>query len=169
KPVFGLARQSDLDRVLIPDHFRSVDHLPPPCLIGDELCELPVTAAVSSSAAHFEWVRGHRGRPSPIGWQQRAALSRKRSRHNNVLPAASSMRRLAFAYPLPLRGRRSARNSDMTDFAAARRMMVDGQVRTSDVTDLRIVAAMLELPRERFVPESKADLAYLDFDIAVKE
>src|SRR5262245_8982477 len=57
----------------------------------------------------------------------------------------------------------------MTDFAAARRMMVDGQVRTSDVTDLRIVAAMLELPRERFVPESKAGLAYLDLDIAVKE
>jgi len=57
----------------------------------------------------------------------------------------------------------------MTDFAAARRMMVDGQVRTSDVTDLRIVAAMLELPRERFVPEAKADLAYLDFDIVVKE
>jgi protein-L-isoaspartate(D-aspartate) O-methyltransferase len=57
----------------------------------------------------------------------------------------------------------------MTDFAAARRMMVDGQVRTSDVTDLRIIAAMLELPRERFVPESKADLAYLDSDIAVKE
>ncbi|MBV8137894.1 MAG: protein-L-isoaspartate O-methyltransferase, partial [Deltaproteobacteria bacterium] len=44
----------------------------------------------------------------------------------------------------------------MIDFAAARRMMVDGQVRTSDVSDLRIIAAMLELPRERFVPESKA-------------
>ena len=45
----------------------------------------------------------------------------------------------------------------MIDFAAARRMMVDGQVRTSDVTDLRIIAAMLELPRERFVPASNAD------------
>jgi protein-L-isoaspartate(D-aspartate) O-methyltransferase len=55
----------------------------------------------------------------------------------------------------------------MIDFAAARRMMVDGQVRTSDVTDLRIVAAMLELPRERFVPESRADLAYLDLDVPV--
>jgi len=55
----------------------------------------------------------------------------------------------------------------MTDFAAARRMMVDSQVRTSDVTDLRIIAAMLELPRERFVPEDKADLAYLDLDIPV--
>ena len=55
----------------------------------------------------------------------------------------------------------------MIDFAAARRMMVDGQVRTADVTDLRLIAAMLEFPRERFVPHSKAELAYLDFDIAV--
>ena len=52
----------------------------------------------------------------------------------------------------------------MIDFAAARRMMVDGQVRTSDVTDLRIIAAMLELPRERFVPDTSAELAYLDLD-----
>jgi protein-L-isoaspartate(D-aspartate) O-methyltransferase len=57
----------------------------------------------------------------------------------------------------------------MIDFAAARRMMVDGQVRTSDVTDLRIIAAMLELPRERFVPAANADLAYLDLDVPVSE
>jgi protein-L-isoaspartate(D-aspartate) O-methyltransferase len=55
----------------------------------------------------------------------------------------------------------------MIDFAAARRMMVDGQVRTSDVTDLRIIAAMLELPRERFVPAASSDLAYLDLDAPV--
>ncbi|MFZ1192306.1 MAG: protein-L-isoaspartate O-methyltransferase, partial [Pseudolabrys sp.] len=36
----------------------------------------------------------------------------------------------------------------MTDFAAARRNMVEGQVRTADVTDLRIISAMLEIPRE---------------------
>jgi protein-L-isoaspartate(D-aspartate) O-methyltransferase len=53
----------------------------------------------------------------------------------------------------------------MLDFAAARRMMVDGQVRTSDVTDHRIIGAMLELPRECFVPEVHASLAYLDLDI----
>ena len=53
----------------------------------------------------------------------------------------------------------------MTDFAAARRNMVDGQVRTADVTDLRIIAAMLEVPRERFVAPGKADLAYLDIDV----
>jgi protein-L-isoaspartate(D-aspartate) O-methyltransferase len=55
----------------------------------------------------------------------------------------------------------------MIDFAAARRMMVDGQVRTSDVTDPRIIAAMLALPRERFVAEENADLAYLDLDAPV--
>ena len=55
----------------------------------------------------------------------------------------------------------------MTDFAAARRMMVDGQVRTADVTDLRLLAAMLELPRERFFPDDKASLAYLDLDALV--
>jgi protein-L-isoaspartate(D-aspartate) O-methyltransferase len=57
----------------------------------------------------------------------------------------------------------------MIDFAAARRMMVDGQVRTSDVTDSRLIAAMLEVPRERFFPEDKASLAYLDRDVAVSE
>jgi protein-L-isoaspartate(D-aspartate) O-methyltransferase len=55
----------------------------------------------------------------------------------------------------------------MIDFAAARRMMVDGQVRPSDVTDLRLIAAMLELPRERFVPAASAELAYSDSDLAV--
>lgn len=55
----------------------------------------------------------------------------------------------------------------MTDFAAARRNMVDGQVRTADVTDLRIISAMLEIPRERFVPPASVGLAYLDLDLPV--
>src|SRR3984893_17041506 len=84
-------------------------------------------------------------------------------------PEAS--RCLAFCRRLRLQRRRAHAVGilRMIDFAAARRMMVDGQVRTSDVTDLRIIAAMLELPRERFVPESKAALAYLDADVAVTE
>ena len=57
----------------------------------------------------------------------------------------------------------------MTDFAAARRNMVDGQVRTADVTDLRLIAAMLEVPREAFVSPAKAALAYLDLDLPVGE
>jgi protein-L-isoaspartate(D-aspartate) O-methyltransferase len=57
----------------------------------------------------------------------------------------------------------------MTDFATARQHMVDGQVRTADVTDLRILSAMLEIPRERFVPPASAKLAYLDLDLPVGE
>jgi len=55
----------------------------------------------------------------------------------------------------------------MTDFSAARRNMVDGQVRTADVADLRVIAAMLEVARERFVPPAATALAYLDFDLPV--
>jgi protein-L-isoaspartate(D-aspartate) O-methyltransferase len=45
--------------------------------------------------------------------------------------------------------------------------MVDGQVRTADVTDLRLISAMLEIPRERFVPAASASLAYIDLDVPV--
>lgn len=55
----------------------------------------------------------------------------------------------------------------MSDFATSRQNMVDCQVRPSDVTDLRIIDAMLAVPREMFVPDSKRPIAYLDFDIDV--
>ncbi len=54
-------------------------------------------------------------------------------------------------------------------FATARRNMVDGQVRTNDVTDPRIIEAMLTVPREAFVPERARALAYLDLDLDVSE
>ena len=57
----------------------------------------------------------------------------------------------------------------MSGFATARQKMVDGQVRTNDVTDTRILEAMLALPRELFVPESRRALAYLDLDLDVSE
>jgi protein-L-isoaspartate(D-aspartate) O-methyltransferase len=53
----------------------------------------------------------------------------------------------------------------MFDSAAARRMMVDGQVRTADVHNPELIAAMLTLPRERFVPPELAEQAYVDADI----
>ena len=55
----------------------------------------------------------------------------------------------------------------MFDTATARRMMVDGQVRSADVTDLDLIAAMAALPRERFVPAALAEQAYRDGDIAI--
>jgi len=55
----------------------------------------------------------------------------------------------------------------MSHFATARQKMVDGQVRPSDVTDLRIIEAMLAVPREMFVPQDKRPIAYLDREIEV--
>jgi protein-L-isoaspartate(D-aspartate) O-methyltransferase len=53
------------------------------------------------------------------------------------------------------------------DFARARDIMVESQVRPSDVTDLRIVAAMRRLPRELFAPAQKRSLAYADLELEV--
>ena len=53
----------------------------------------------------------------------------------------------------------------MADFAAARLNMVESQVRTADVTDVRLHDAMRALPRERFVPEGKGHLAYADIEV----
>ena len=57
----------------------------------------------------------------------------------------------------------------MTDYAAARTIMVDTQIRTEGVTDHRIIRIMGEVPRERFVPARARPFAYTDADIAVKE
>ena len=48
----------------------------------------------------------------------------------------------------------------MPDYAARRRMMVDTQVRPSDVTKFPIIDAMLSVPRELFVPGSASEAAY---------
>lgn len=53
----------------------------------------------------------------------------------------------------------------MIDFAAAREIMVDGQVRTSDVTRYSIIDAMLGVPREDYVPSALRTVAYLGGDI----
>jgi protein-L-isoaspartate(D-aspartate) O-methyltransferase len=53
------------------------------------------------------------------------------------------------------------------DFTALRVKMVDGQVRTTDVTNKDLLAAMLSVPREAFVPERLRDLAYIDEDLEV--
>ncbi|WHZ34115.1 protein-L-isoaspartate O-methyltransferase [Sagittula sp. MA-2] len=49
----------------------------------------------------------------------------------------------------------------MSDFATRRRMMVDTQVRPSDVTEFPIIEAMLTVPREAFVPRDRIEAAYV--------
>ena len=57
----------------------------------------------------------------------------------------------------------------MTDFAARRTMMVDTQVRPSDVTKFPIIEAMLSVPREDFVPSNLREAAYLGENLGLGE
>lgn len=50
----------------------------------------------------------------------------------------------------------------MVDFERARKVMVDNQLRTSNIVDRRVLTAMLTVPREIFVPADRQGLAYVD-------
>lgn len=56
----------------------------------------------------------------------------------------------------------------MGDFTQSRIRMVDTQLRTNDVTDHRVLDAIQEVPRERFVPSARRSVAYIDQDIPVQ-
>ncbi|TVR99761.1 MAG: protein-L-isoaspartate O-methyltransferase [Rhodospirillales bacterium] len=51
------------------------------------------------------------------------------------------------------------------DHAARRRRMVDSQLRTNQINDPAVLAAMARIPREAFVPPALKQLAYIDEDL----
>lgn len=53
------------------------------------------------------------------------------------------------------------------DFAAARKVMVDSQVRVNDVTDRTLQAALLAVPRERFCAPDRAFTAYGEVEVEI--
>jgi len=53
----------------------------------------------------------------------------------------------------------------MADFPARRTMMVDTQVRPSDVTKFPVIEAMLSVPKENYVPTSLREAAYVGENI----
>lgn len=53
------------------------------------------------------------------------------------------------------------------DFIAARRNMVENQLRTNQVVDPVVISAMSEMPREAFVPKAAAGFCYIDEAVAV--
>lgn len=55
----------------------------------------------------------------------------------------------------------------MTDFSTRRTMMVDTQIRPSDVTKFPIIEAMLQIPREVYVPRALREAAYLGENVAI--
>ena len=57
----------------------------------------------------------------------------------------------------------------MPDFAAARRAMIESQLRPQGVADASVLAAMAAVPRERFVPEALRAFAYSDRSLDLGE
>ena len=55
----------------------------------------------------------------------------------------------------------------MADYANRRMIMVDTQVRPSDVTKFPIIDAMLEIPREDFVPDRLREAAYVGENLSL--
>ena len=55
----------------------------------------------------------------------------------------------------------------MRDYAATRHNMVEGQLRTNEVTEPRLIEAIEAVPRERFVPEHLRAIAYVDEDLEI--
>ncbi|HSF63442.1 MAG TPA: protein-L-isoaspartate O-methyltransferase [Paracoccaceae bacterium] len=55
----------------------------------------------------------------------------------------------------------------MPDFATRRTLMVDTQVRPSDVTKFPIIAAMLAVPREVYVPDALREAAYVGENLEI--
>jgi protein-L-isoaspartate(D-aspartate) O-methyltransferase len=55
----------------------------------------------------------------------------------------------------------------LRDFDAARRRMVDEQLRARDIRDGRVLDAMRRVPRHEFVPEAQRDRAYVDSPLPI--
>jgi protein-L-isoaspartate(D-aspartate) O-methyltransferase len=56
----------------------------------------------------------------------------------------------------------------MTDFAAARHNMLESQLVPNQIDDPNLLAALGELPRERFLPPRVQGVAYVDEDIELE-
>jgi len=64
-------------------------------------------------------------------------------------------------------GQGLAKESLVSEFETARKQMVDSQIRPSDVTDRRLIAAFLDIPRHVFVPRARRASAYADTQVQV--
>ena len=87
--------------------------------------------------------------------------------HPGSIPGEASNPSRHFGPRAPSSGRSrkgEARNDD--EFGWTQRLrMVNSQLRTSDVTDMSVLAAFVEVPRERFVAPALMNLAYVDQDV----
>lgn len=89
-------------------------------------------------------------------------------RHVPVELAANMARGREWARKTNWRGTRVGWDMN-ADFSERRVKMVDGQIRTTDVTSASLIEAMLSVPREAFVGNGQRDLAYIDEDIRISD
>jgi protein-L-isoaspartate(D-aspartate) O-methyltransferase len=61
-----------------------------------------------------------------------------------------------------------AARRDLGGSLEQRQTMIDCQIRTFDVTDQVLLARLMEVPRERLVPDDVRDLAYSDIGFSIK-
>lgn len=59
------------------------------------------------------------------------------------------------------------RSANNMDFAAARYNMVENQIRANGVSDLPVIRALMDTPREVFLPKAMRGFAYLDEDVPI--
>ena len=55
------------------------------------------------------------------------------------------------------------------DFKIARKNMVENQIRANKVTSINVINAFLDVPREKFVPDSLQEISYVDEDIQLSK
>ncbi len=65
-------------------------------------------------------------------------------------------------FPAAQKGQSNTLSSDGSEFTRLRERMVRDQLRTRDITDSRVLAAMLKVPRQEFVPSEFLLSAYDD-------
>lgn len=88
---------------------------------------------------------------------RRSSVSSCAARRSCPSVALAALRRRRYA-----RAASVLQQGQMTDFDRARAQMVDNQLRTSGVTDRRVLSAIGSVPREKFVPDLRRPLAYID-------
>ena len=57
----------------------------------------------------------------------------------------------------------------MADYKAARENMIESQIRPNGITESRVIAAFAAVPREVFVSEGRASVAYMDEDVPLDD
>jgi protein-L-isoaspartate(D-aspartate) O-methyltransferase len=115
------------------------------------LIALAMAAAVTIASVCWEWLGGRAAAPPTLPAPDEADLNRPETNP----PRGSAVWRVPDSV------------SDEDRFKAERQRMVELQLAGRDITDRRVLAALLQVPRHEFVPASERDYAYRDSPLPI--